>query len=70
MLEDMNAATIRPNRESSQDVLSWREEQLRAAGYTREDAVRLSERTDVDLHLATDLLRNGCAIDTALRILL
>jgi hypothetical protein len=51
-------------------VQSWRLQQLLAAGYPRREARLLSEREDIDLHLATKLLLNGCPIETALRILL
>jgi hypothetical protein len=51
-------------------VRSWRLQQLLAAGYPRREARLLSEREDIDLHLATNLLLNGCPIETALRILL
>jgi len=51
-------------------VRRWRLEQLEAAGYPPRDAHVLSERTDVDLHVAAGLLRQGCRVDTALRILL
>jgi hypothetical protein len=50
-------------------VLLWREEELERVGYEREAARELAERTYVDLHLAMDLLRRGCPVDTALRIL-
>jgi hypothetical protein len=50
-------------------VLLWREEELERVGYGRETARDLAERTYVDLHLAMDLLRRGCPVDTALRIL-
>ena len=66
----MNAATIPGPQGAAQSVISWRREQLQAAGYRYEDALRLAERGDVDLHVATDLLRNGCPPETALRILL
>lgn len=51
-------------------VTDWRLEQLVEAGYERPDAVRLSKRADVDLHVAIGLLRDGCPVETALRILL
>ena len=51
-------------------VARWRLEQLLRAGYQETDALLLAETTQIDLHLATDLLRRGCAADTALRILL
>jgi hypothetical protein len=51
-------------------VRRWRVEQLEAAGYASYDAHVLSERAEVDLHRAIDLLRAGCPPQTALRILL
>jgi hypothetical protein len=51
-------------------VLLWREEELERVGYQRDAARDLAERTYIDLHLAMDLLRRGCPVDTALRILL
>jgi hypothetical protein len=51
-------------------VRRWRLETLIAAGYPRHDALALSERTDVDLHRAVQLLECGCPVETALRILL
>ena len=51
-------------------VVLWREEELERVGYERDAARDLAERNYVDLHLAMDLLRQGCPVDTALRILL
>lgn len=48
----------------------WREHELRAAGYSRIKALTLARRPDIDLHLACDLLRQGCSQRTAVRILL
>jgi hypothetical protein len=50
-------------------VLEWRVEQLARAGYDDRAAGRLAALPHVDLHVAVDLLRNGCPADTALRIL-
>jgi hypothetical protein len=50
-------------------VLLWREEELERVGYQRDAARDLAERMYVELHLAMDLLRRGCPVDTALRIL-
>jgi hypothetical protein len=61
-LEDLDAEAER--------VLLWREEELERVGYERETARDLAERAYVDLHLAMDLLRQGCPADTAVRILL
>jgi hypothetical protein len=51
-------------------VLVWREEELERVGYEPATARKLAERTYVDLHLAMDLLRRGCPMDTAVQILL
>ena len=51
-------------------VRHWRLEELERAGYSPLDALVLSRRSDVDLHLATQLVAQGCPVDTAMRILL
>lgn len=51
-------------------VAHWRFASLRCAGYDGRSARTLARRRDVDLHLAADLLRAGCPVETALRILL
>ena len=51
-------------------VVRWRLDQLRQAGYDRRTALRIASRTDVDLHVATDLVARGCPVETAIRILL
>jgi hypothetical protein len=51
-------------------VLTWRFEELERAGYPVGPANELAERSDVDLHAAVELVRAGCPVDTALRILL
>lgn len=51
-------------------IESWRAEELERAGYTREQAAKIAARHDVDLHVAVDLIRNGCAAELALLILL
>ena len=56
--------------EEAERVRTWRLEELQRAGYERKMARTLAERADVDLHLATALLRRGCPVDTALRILI
>lgn len=56
--------------EEAERVRAWRLEELQRAGYERKMARTLAERADVDLHLATALLRRGCPVDTALRILI
>jgi hypothetical protein len=51
-------------------VVEWRLRELRRGGYAEDDARRIAERVDVDLHRAIDLLRSGCPAETAVRILL
>lgn len=58
-----------PEREDER-VARWRFEQLLRAGYDETAALILADQHQIDLHLAVDLVANGCASDTALRILL
>ncbi len=51
-------------------VLLWRVDVLKRAGYDEEAAAALALRREVDLHLATRLVAEGCPQATALRILL
>jgi hypothetical protein len=51
-------------------VARWRLEQLQRAGYDETAALVLADLVHIDLHLAVDLVRQGCPSDTALRILL
>ena len=51
-------------------VRRWRLDLLVRAGYQPWDALVLSRRSDVDLHVALALLEKGCPVETALRILL
>jgi len=54
---------------TAEAVLDWRFEQLQRVGYDRREARLLSRRVDIDLHLAVDLLRDGCPHELALEIL-
>jgi hypothetical protein len=54
----------------SDAILDWRLEQLMAAGYDAEEALQVAVRHEIDLHRAVALLRSGCPVETALRILL
>ena len=56
--------------DEEQLVTGWRLEELRRAGYDERSALLLALRGEVDLHVATDLVRRGCPPATALRILL
>ena len=51
-------------------VVRWRMLVLLRSGYAWDDALELATQTDVDLHLAVDLVDRGCASETARRILL
>ena len=51
-------------------IVRWRAEELERAGFEHSAASLLAARGDVDLHFATDLLRNGCSPELALQILL
>ena len=51
-------------------VVRWRMLVLLRAGYLWNDAVELATTTNVDLHLAVELIERGCASETARRILL
>jgi hypothetical protein len=53
-----------------QRVILWRARELARAGYSALAADAISARTEIDLHRAVALARNGCPADLALRILL
>jgi hypothetical protein len=62
---------LRQGRQDEElSILTWRIAVLDRAGYDEGDAVLLAAVKDVDLHLAVDLLDQGCPPETALRILL
>jgi hypothetical protein len=65
----MTTAEINTELSEQELVERWRADALERAGYSREDAVELASRTDIDLHGAVKLLENGCPLDTALAIL-
>jgi hypothetical protein len=51
-------------------VEQWRSEELERGGYKPADAARLAARHEVDLHVAVELLAQGCPAELALQILL
>jgi len=51
-------------------VISWRRRELRRGGYDDESAREIAQRVEIDLHRAIDLLKSGCPVETAVRILL
>lgn len=57
-------------RPSEQELVeSWRAAELERAGFPPAAAVELAARSDVDLHRAVEMLRNGCTPELALTIL-
>ena len=66
----MTAAELQLPKDELDMVEQWRVESLMRAGYDEASARKLAPRTDIDLHTATDLLRNGCSPELALQILL
>jgi hypothetical protein len=66
----MTAAETRLSLESEVErIEQWRAEELERAGYPVRDAAMLAGRHDVDLHLAIDLVAQGCPVPVALQIL-
>jgi len=55
---------------ASDPIVDWRVEQLVGAGFAADDALTLAVRSEIDLHRAAALLRDGCPVELALRILL
>jgi hypothetical protein len=66
----MAAVEFEQRETEEQRVIGWRAEELLRAGYQNGTALELALRPDVDLHLAIKLVRSGCPVPTALRILL
>jgi hypothetical protein len=66
----MTTTTQTNPRSEHECIARWRFSRLRGAGYAPHDAATLARRSDVDLHLAVELLEHGCPVDTALAILL
>jgi hypothetical protein len=61
----------RPEGEENEDLaFRWRLETLRRVGYDERSSLLLALRPEVDLHTATDLVKKGCPVATAVRILL
>jgi hypothetical protein len=52
------------------EIERWRAGELERAGFDVSLARKLAARFDVDLHLAVDLIANGCPPELAARILL
>jgi hypothetical protein len=67
----MTAADLQIENHTELDrVEHWRAEELVRAGYDPSDAVALAARHDIDLHLAVELIEQGCPYETAIEILI
>lgn len=67
----MATAARQSARETEVDeVIRWRAEELRRAGFSERAAHLLALHTEVDLHQAARLLAQGCPQRVAMRILL
>jgi hypothetical protein len=51
-------------------IEAWRAEELERAGYPSWAAAEIARQHDIDLHRAVDLLRLGCPVELALKIVL
>lgn len=65
----MSTADLQIETETER-IERWRFEALVRAGYKPAGARRIAERPDIDLHVAVDLLEQGCSPELALSILL
>jgi hypothetical protein len=68
--EESERAQRRDPNTVAADVYCWRMEQLVRAGYSDVLADCIAQEHTVDLHQALNLIRDGCAPETAARILL
>ena len=65
----MAAAELQDRTE--QDLVeAWRLEELLRAGYSKQAAEALAVRSDVDLHHAVSLVKQGCPPEIAVAILI
>jgi hypothetical protein len=67
----MAAADVHLVQETELEKIEhWRAEELVRAGFDPSDAVALAARHDTDLHLAVELIEQGCPYETAIEILI
>ena len=67
----MTAAELHLTAGTEQErVEHWRAEELVRAGFDPSDAIALAARHDIDLHLAVELVQQGCPYETAIDILI
>jgi len=58
-----------PTRTPTTEVVRWRMDRLRAAGFAEDLALALAGEGDVDLHALLDLVDRGCPPRLAARIM-
>jgi hypothetical protein len=66
----MTAAEVQDPQSELSQVERWRADELERAGFDARAAATIAARHDIDLHRATDLIRNGCTPELALQILI
>jgi hypothetical protein len=67
---DLASAEVTTQVETERErVTRWRIAQLAAAGYDGESSLLIGIDFSIDLHRALDLLKRGCSVENALRIL-
>jgi hypothetical protein len=59
---------MRVMREDAELVVSWRRDQLIAAGFSTSLATRIASDSGYDLHALIELTERGCAPEFAVRI--
>jgi hypothetical protein len=69
-MESMAATELNIVETESEKVERWRAEELEKVGYDVISAYELAARSDVDLHLAIELVEAGCPVALAVEILL
>jgi hypothetical protein len=66
----MPAAEVHDTETEIERIERWRAGELIRAGYEPDAAAAMAARHDIDIHYAADLLRRGCPMEVAVRILL
>jgi len=64
------ATELHEQKTESERVARWRAEELERAGFGPADAAAIAARSDIDLHVAIELLLKGCSPELAKQILL
>jgi len=66
----VTTATATAQLDADHQVTRWRASELERAGYSSDGAAKLAPWAYIDLHLAVDIMKQGCPEETALEILL